>query len=41
MQAAATASAPIPIVGGTITETGTIRDNLVRAGINIRLPITP
>ena len=40
LQAASySATAPIAIAGGTIPETGTIRDNLVRAGINVRLPI--
>jgi outer membrane immunogenic protein len=32
------ASSTIPIVGGTITETGTIKDSVVRAGLNFRLP---
>jgi hypothetical protein len=29
----------VPVVGGTITETATIYDSIVRAGFNFRLPI--
>jgi hypothetical protein len=37
----ASASAPINFVGGTATETVTIKDNVVRAGLNFRLPVGP
>jgi outer membrane immunogenic protein len=30
------ATAPLPIIGGTITETATINDSIVRAGLNWR-----
>jgi outer membrane immunogenic protein len=36
MQANSTLSAPIGIIGGTISDTGTIRDSIVRAGVNYR-----
>ena len=35
------ASAPVNFFGGTATETVTIKDNVVRAGINFRLPVGP
>ena len=31
-----TASTTVPIVGGTITETAHLKDNLVRGGINYK-----
>ena len=31
-------SGAIPVVGGTITETGNVRDNLIRAGVNFKFP---
>jgi outer membrane immunogenic protein len=34
-----TASAPIALFGGTVTESGTLKDSMVRAGLNIRLPL--
>jgi outer membrane immunogenic protein len=33
------ATSPSPIFGGTITETATIRDSIVRAGLNYRFPV--
>jgi outer membrane immunogenic protein len=36
MQANSTLTAPVPLVGGTISDTGTIRDSIVRGGINYR-----
>jgi outer membrane immunogenic protein len=35
------ASAPINFIGGTVTETATIKDNVVRGGLNVRLPVGP
>ncbi len=32
------ATAPIPIIGGTLTGSGNIHDNLIRAGINFKYP---
>jgi outer membrane immunogenic protein len=31
-------SGAIPVVGGTITETGNVHDNLIRAGVNFKFP---
>jgi outer membrane immunogenic protein len=36
MQANASASGPIALVGGTVTETATIKDSIVRAGVNFK-----
>ena len=32
------ATAPIPLIGGTLTESGNIHDSLIRAGINFKYP---
>ena len=37
----ASASAPVNFFGGTASETVTIKDNVVRAGLNFRLPVGP
>jgi outer membrane immunogenic protein len=38
MQGNYNASAAIPLIGGTITENDTIKDSILRAGLNFRLP---
>lgn len=41
MQTNISASGPLAAVGGTVTETGTLNDNILRAGLNYRFPVGP
>jgi opacity protein-like surface antigen len=38
MQANANASSPIALVGGTVSETATIKDSIICFGINYKYP---
>lgn len=38
MQADASANGPIALVGGTVSDTATIKDSIVRAGVNFKYP---
>jgi outer membrane immunogenic protein len=40
LQTNLTASGAVPVVGGTVNESGQIKDSIVRAGINFRFPVS-